>query len=256
MKEFKLENDVTLRYHDLPGDEIPIVFVHGLGCASSFDYPQVVSIGDLTNHRRILVDLIGSGYSDKPDIFDYSIENHAKCIEQLLKSLKLDKVVIFGHSMGGAISITLTEILKDKVICLILSEANLDSGGGFFSQKIASYSENDFIGYGYEDIIQESVANGNTEWAAGLSNSSPIAIYRNALSLIDGQTPTWREMYYSLNTDKTFLFGSESLPDPDYEELVRQNIRVDVVENAGHSMAWENPEGLAQTIEKAMKNIK
>ncbi|QMV16324.1 alpha/beta fold hydrolase [Vibrio spartinae] len=252
MKAFKLENDVILRYHDLSGHDIPIIFIHGLGCASSFDYPQVVSMGGLVNHRRILVDLIGSGYSDKPELFDYTIANHAKYLEELLNYLSIDNIVIFGHSMGGAVSIALANRIKDKVKAIILSEANLDSGGGFFSKQIASYSESDFIEFGYANILQESVSSGNTEWATGLLNSSPIAIHRNAVSLINGQTPSWRQIYYSLDADKTYIYGSESLPDPDYDELVRNNINVAVVANAGHSMAWENPEGLALVIEESI----
>ncbi|MDW6094485.1 alpha/beta hydrolase [Vibrio rhizosphaerae] len=248
MKEFKLDNNVILRYQDLSGDDVPIVFIHGLGCASSFDYPQVASVRSLSNHRRILIDLIGSGYSDKPELFDYTIANHADCIKKLLNHLRLDNVVIYGHSMGGAVSIVLAKLIKDKVNTLILSEANLDAGGGFFSKKIASFTENDFKNFGYANLIKESVASGNTEWAAGLSNSSPIAIYRNAISLINGQVPSWRQLYYSLDLAKTYIFGSYSLPDSDYDELNKNNINVVVVSNAGHSMAWENPQELASVI--------
>ncbi|MYM59045.1 alpha/beta fold hydrolase [Vibrio sp. OCN044] len=252
MKEFKLSNDVILRYQDLPGHEIPIIFIHGLGCTSSFDYPQVASMACLSNHRCILIDLVGSGYSDKPKSFDYTIENHANYLEALLDFLHVDEFVIFGHSMGGAVSITLANLVSSRVKSLILSEANLDSGGGFFSKKIANYSEKDFIESGYKDLINESIFSGNTEWAAGLSNSSPIAIYRNAASLIKGHIPSWREIYYSLEMPKTYIYGSNTLPDPDYDELIGKNINVVVVPDAGHSMAWENPEGLALMIKRSI----
>lgn len=29
----------TVRWHDLPGTGDPVVFIHGLGCASSYEYP-------------------------------------------------------------------------------------------------------------------------------------------------------------------------------------------------------------------------
>lgn len=31
-----------IRIHDLPGGGVLLVFVHGLGCASSCDYPRIV----------------------------------------------------------------------------------------------------------------------------------------------------------------------------------------------------------------------
>lgn len=39
MKEYIVDNENNkMRYHDLPGKDTPILFIHGLGCAGSFDY--------------------------------------------------------------------------------------------------------------------------------------------------------------------------------------------------------------------------
>lgn len=249
MKEFRLVNcNATLRYHDLPGEDVPVVFIHGIGCASSFDYPQVASLGGLERHRRILIDLIGSGFSDKPDLFDYSIDNHAGYLKELIEHLELDDFILYAHSMGGAVAIALAARVEDRLRTLILSEANLDAGGGFFSQKIAAYDEDEYRSYGHKNIVQESINSSNENWAASLSLSSPIAIHRTACSLIKGSSPSWRQTYYRLRCSKTYIFGSNSLPDPDFEELIKQQVDVVTVSEAGHSMAWENPEGLAMAI--------
>lgn len=63
----------TLRWLDLPGEGLPLVFIHGLGCASSYDYPRVASDPALNGRRKILIDLPGFGYSDKPHDFSYNI---------------------------------------------------------------------------------------------------------------------------------------------------------------------------------------
>ena len=47
----------TLRWHDFPGDGLPVVFIHGLGCASSYDYPRIASDPALRERRKILIDL-------------------------------------------------------------------------------------------------------------------------------------------------------------------------------------------------------
>ncbi|MGF1718274.1 alpha/beta fold hydrolase [Photobacterium chitinilyticum] len=258
MKEYIVEKDnAKLRYHDLPGDRIPIIFIHGLGCASSFDYPQVASMCGLEQHRRLLVDLLGSGFSDKPHQFSYSIEEHADYLEQLINHLDIGEFFIYGHSMGGAISINLAARFDEtRLKGLILSEANLDSGGGFFSKSIASYNEKEYLNVGHNKIIQESKKESNESWAASLSMSSPIAIYRESISLIEGQSPSWRKVLYSLKATKTFIFGNHSLPDPDLMELERENINIEIVPGAGHSMAWENPEGLATAITAAINLTK
>lgn len=58
----------------------------------------------------------------------------------------------------------------------------------------------------------------------------------------------WRKVLYELPVPKGFIFGKRTLPDDDYGELKRHGIYVEVVENAEHSMAWENPRGLAHAI--------
>ncbi|SEN92227.1 hypothetical protein SAMN04488496_1785, partial [Streptococcus equinus] len=45
----------------------------------------------------------------------------------------------------------------------------------------------------------------------------------------------------------------KSLPDDDYESLDRDGISLKVIENVGHSMAWENPNGLAKSISSCLK---
>ena len=144
-----------LRYHDLSGSLIPILFIHGLGCCGSMDYPTVAS-GSIQAHRRIIPDLLGSGFSDYSDDFPYTIESHASLLKSFVEDLQLEELVIYGHSMGGAIAIKLAEKLDKKVKLLLLSEANLDNGGGFFSKKIANYSYEDFIKFGYEELIREN----------------------------------------------------------------------------------------------------
>ena len=91
MQQFKSDATGWVRYHDLPGDDTPIVFLHGLGCSGSHDYPMVASDPRLASHRRILVDLPGSGYSDKPDDFGYSVPEHAGVVVSLLDHLGLDE---------------------------------------------------------------------------------------------------------------------------------------------------------------------
>lgn len=244
--------NASIRYHDLPGIDSPIIFIHGLGCVSSFDYPQIAASKHLSDHRRILVDLLGSGYSDMPDHFSYTILTHAEILKELIEYLQLNNFVIYGHSMGGSIAICLAELCKVKVKALIISEANLDSGGGFFSKKIAAFSEEDYVHHGHSEIIKQSIDDNNHNWATGLKNSLPLAINREANSLVAGQTPEWRKMFYNLNIPRTFIFGENSLPDPDEQELRKHNIKIEIVKDAGHSMAWENPDGLALAIKNGI----
>lgn len=256
MKEFfAKKTNAWMRYHDLESEGIPILFIHGLGCASSFDYPQVAAMKELADHRRILVDLLGSGFSDKPEDFGYSMKDHAGYLVDFIASLGLEKLILFGHSMGGAVVLSLAARCPECLAGVIISEGNLDAGGGFFSRQVAAYAEEDYVAAGHQKMMADSRREGNTQWAASMAVSLPQAIYRQSRSLVEGGTPGWRDTLYALSVSRTFIFGKQSLPDPEQERLAGQGIQIEIVPAAGHSMAWENPGGLAAAIRRGIDRI-
>ncbi|WP_342363064.1 alpha/beta fold hydrolase [Terrarubrum flagellatum] len=90
----------ALRYHDLPGDSAPLIFIHGLRCASSCDYPEIAADPALRGRRMLLVDLLGAGFSDRPTDFGYAVSDHAQTVAALVQELGFASVDLFGHSMG------------------------------------------------------------------------------------------------------------------------------------------------------------
>ncbi len=250
MKEYMVNKmGSVIRYHDLPGEDMPILFIHGLGCAGTFDYPEVAAQGPLDSHRRILVDLLGAGYSDKPDDFGYTVEDHVQYLLEFINYLDLDSFILFGHSLGGAIAISLADKCRNRLHQIILSESNLDkSEEGSISKYIAGFEMKDFIDYGFRKLINDSRNDGNRIWSASMSVWLPKAAYLMSKSAAEGGSPSWRDILYSLECPRTFIFGEKSLPDPDECTLRERGIQIEIVKHAGHSMAWENPEGLAIAI--------
>lgn len=252
---FVKEANAVLRYNDFPGTEQPILFIHGLGCAGSFDYPQVAAQAALKNHRCVMVDLLGAGYSDKPDDFGYTVQEHAEYLKEFVASIGLESFILFGHSLGGAVALSLAVQCSERVDQIILSEANLDkSNEGSTSKYIADFDQNEFLKNGFRELVEESRNSGNQMWAASLSLWSPMAAYLISKSATNGQQPSGREVLYSLDCPRTFIFGERSLPDADVQVLKAHNIAIELVKNAGHSMAWENPQGLADAIQKGIQS--
>lgn len=249
MQTLKLnDHQCTIRYHDMPGTGVPLLFIHGLGCAASCDYPAIADHPALSKRRRILVDLLGYGFSDRPENFGYQSTDHARVLITLINELGIDTLDVYGHSMGGAIAIEVAQQLPHRVKHLILSEPNLDTGGGEFSKVIAAIDEATYRASGHQTVIDKAAAFDKGTWSASMRVAASYAVHRSASSLVHGVTPSWRERLYQLSMPKVVIFGEHSLPHPDFDGLPKDGVQTALLDNAGHAMAWEQPTGLAELI--------
>jgi pimeloyl-ACP methyl ester carboxylesterase len=126
---FSSTANCDVRWQDLPGSGAPLIFIHGLGCASLYEYPRVVTDPMFRGRRAILVDLPGCGYSQKPKNYSYSISDQARAVTELVEYLGLAQCFLYGHSMGGSISIEAAEYPGEQLSGLVVSEPN------FFSSR-------------------------------------------------------------------------------------------------------------------------
>lgn len=108
-----------IRYRDLDGSGTPLVFIHGGGL--SLDYWEKILNG-LEGRRRIALDLIGHGGSDKPDL-SYDIECHRKYLLAFMDSLGIDRAFLVGHSYGGVIAAWVAAKSPERVVAPIIIQA-------------------------------------------------------------------------------------------------------------------------------------
>ncbi len=96
-----------------------ILMIHGLsGVAQNFGY-QVM--GELArDHRVIAVDRPGSGYSVRHPRSSAALDVQADVMAGVIDALKLDKPLIVGHSLGGAVALATALRYPDKVSGLAL----------------------------------------------------------------------------------------------------------------------------------------
>lgn len=246
------EFNAHMRYHDLPGAVPTLVFLHGLGCASTSDFLRASTDPRLAKRRILLIDLLGFGFSDHPPQFSYAMEQHARVVAGMLDHLEIKRCTLIGHSMGGSIGILLAAMRPDLVGNLIVAEGNLDPGPGVVSGPISAMSEPDFVASGYSAFVRQLLHAGFAGYAGTVQASDPIALHRSAVSLIADRRPTYREYFNSLRIPRTYLFGDESRTDPDVDRLPADGITVRIVDNAGHDMMSDNPDGFARAVAESI----
>lgn len=79
-------------------------------------------------HRVLCVDLLGHGKSDSIG-YVHTMEAMANAVVAVLQHLKIKKVIVVGHSMGGYVALALLNLypLFIKGLCLLNSTAAADS---------------------------------------------------------------------------------------------------------------------------------
>jgi len=244
----------VIRYHDLPGVEPAVVLVHGLGAAGSSDLIGAACQPSLDRRRRLVIDLLGFGYSDRPQGFGYRLEDHAATVAAVLEAAEVAGCGVVGHSMGGTVAIVLASLRPDLVSALVVAEGNLDPGVGSGSAWIAAWSEEEYLARGHAEMlagIDAAAATGDPGWsayAAAFRLADPLAVHRSAVGLLAPIEPTARERLCRFAGPKAYVFGEQSLPDPDQERLAAAGVAVLVVPGATHAMAVERPDDFARLV--------
>lgn len=95
----------------------PLVFLHGL--SSNLDAWAYNIAGLKGNYTCVALDLPGYGRSSKP-VVDYTPSFFAQVTARFLEELKLEDVVLIGHSMGGQAAVKLAVSRPDLVSKLVL----------------------------------------------------------------------------------------------------------------------------------------
>jgi pimeloyl-ACP methyl ester carboxylesterase len=93
----------------------PLLLVHGAG-GLHLHWP--VGLRELPGRRVLSIDLPGHGVAPPPG--ERTIEGYAGCLVGLLDALGIPRVVVAGHSMGGAIALTLAIEAPGRVAGLFL----------------------------------------------------------------------------------------------------------------------------------------
>ncbi|SEO75955.1 Pimeloyl-ACP methyl ester carboxylesterase [Salinihabitans flavidus] len=102
-----------------PRDAPPIVLIHGLsGQLQHFTYGIAPRLSDV--FRVIAIDRPGSGYSDRRGAADATLETQARMIAEFLSARGIEKPLIVGHSLGGAVALALALQRPDDISGLAL----------------------------------------------------------------------------------------------------------------------------------------
>jgi len=129
-------DDVTI-YYDVRGEGSPaLVFVHCWSCDRSYWREQVDEFSQ--NNTVVSIDLAGHGQSGH-NRQDWTIQAFGGDIAAVINNLRLDSVILIGHSMGGMAIVEAARQLPGKVVALIGVDCYNDIGDTYPDEAIEEY---------------------------------------------------------------------------------------------------------------------
>lgn len=115
--KFASVGQINTRYWDEGESQVPIILIHGLGGFIEFWIDNIEALAK--KHRVIAIDLVGFGRSEKPPVA-YSIPYLSEFIRDFMATLRIERAVFVGNSMGGAIALQIALTFSEMVDRLVL----------------------------------------------------------------------------------------------------------------------------------------
>jgi pimeloyl-ACP methyl ester carboxylesterase len=109
-------------------DGVAVLCVHSLAGNASQWSPQLEHLR--TARRAAALELRGHGGSEPPRDGDYSVEQMAGDVAAVAGALRLERFVLAGHSMGGAVALACAGASPARVAGLFLVDPNGDAREG------------------------------------------------------------------------------------------------------------------------------
>jgi pimeloyl-ACP methyl ester carboxylesterase len=111
---------IFFNYYNLNSIKTPIIFVHGWLSDSSC-FKKYYKFFKEKNYPYLYLDIRGYGESENVlNEKDFTFEKIVDDINKILLHLNIKKIILFGYSMGGMISILFNHKYPDKVEKLLL----------------------------------------------------------------------------------------------------------------------------------------
>ncbi|HEU4384204.1 MAG TPA: alpha/beta fold hydrolase [Anaeromyxobacteraceae bacterium] len=226
----------------------PLLLVHGAG-GTHRSWPEAMRA--LPGRRVIALDLPGHGGSPGPAKAE--VAGYARSVLGLLDALRLGTAAVAGHSMGGAVALTLALEAPARVaaLCLVGTGARLRVSQAILqatadppalaraADSIAAWS----LGPSAGEALQREVLEGLLAAGPGVVHGDFAAC--NAFDVMG--------RLGEIRVPSLVVCGAEDrLTPPKYSEFLRDRIagaRLELIQGAGHMVMLEAPGAVARLVE-------
>ena len=134
------EQNLTMRYGDLGKKSAKkvVVLLHGKNFGGYY-WEKIGKELASRGYRVIIPDQIGFGKSSKPTYYQYTFSQLALNTKKLLDHLKIENVIVVGHSMGGMLAVHFTTQEKQTQKVVLINPIGLEDYLDYVDVKDPSF---------------------------------------------------------------------------------------------------------------------
>jgi pimeloyl-ACP methyl ester carboxylesterase len=256
-------NGVTISYTTCGSADTTLLFVHGWCINKSYWEPQVQHFCD--RYRVVTVDLPGFGLSGK-NRTNWSFDEFAADIKQVIDSLQLKNVILIGHSMSGDIVLKAGNLYPQSLIGLIGID-NLHEPGSprseqqkkeidLFFTMLSDGFDSTVSQYMRASLFQPStdsqVVNKVMQDVYTSDSAIAIAVLRSLITVSEQEQQLMQGLQHKL-----YLLNSDVLPvKPDsLNKYCHKGFELVTVPGTGHYPMLEKPAAFNAALENILKKI-
>ncbi len=242
-----------------------IIFVHAFPLCSRMWDKQAEELQK--EYRVIVYDLRSFGYSEAGDGL-FTIDSHVSDLISIIDSLKLEKPVVCGLSMGGYITLRALELYQSKFKGAVLADTKAEPDNN--PTKLARAEQMKLIKNGQREQFTENFikavlydVNYNekpelVEFLKKMIGWQKNEAINGALLTLAARTDT-TEALEKFDIKLLFMAGKEDkLTPPEFSKIMyskTKNSEIKIIPNAGHLPNMENPNDFNKAIMDFMKSI-
>lgn len=247
----------TLLNYRVFGNGHPVLFLHGF--LESISMWKVLHL-ETMNFQSILIDLPGHGKSLNEDDEEPSIDFMSKKVIEIIQKLGITSFSVVGHSMGGYVALNLKQKLFDEIIsCKKVILLNSNFWEDSKNKKKDRLRVAEIVFKNKNLFVREAIPNlfVNKEiYKSEIENllNEALSIDKHAISYASLAMRNRENTKSVIEKNPNDFLIIQGLLDPIVpvetmkNELKEMEIKMEVIENAGHMAHFESTEIVSQLI--------
>lgn len=234
---------------------IPVLFVHGLSGEMVVWDAQLRHLR--ASRRAIALDLRDHGLSDAPSDGDYSLDALASDVHAVVTELELPRVILAGHSMGGAVITRYAALHPDRVAGLLY----VDSVGDLtqipeerlsaFKKQLKNGQPEEVVRGFFTDLLANAKPETQEVVWPGVDNLPPRVIY-TLLDILLNYSPV--EDLASSHCPKLSIIADGN-DEPFSLHNVGEGIPHHLIEGTSHWVMMEKPAEFNRVMDEFLAGI-